>query len=98
MIDIVGSVLERPLIKNEFTAKYVEIIVMLKEELITCEVSDIYHVLFVITVNILIKFFKHQSLTCYKNNEVPMSTEDLYTTSLYYIYLLHVNNIIVKTY
>lgn len=39
LIDIVGSVLERPLIRNEFTAKYVEIIVMLKQELDICEVS-----------------------------------------------------------
>nr|XP_026486610.1 dynein beta chain, ciliary [Vanessa tameamea] len=37
LIDIVGSVLDRPLIKNEFTAKYVEIIVMLEEEIIVCE-------------------------------------------------------------
>ncbi|XP_045488493.1 dynein beta chain, ciliary [Pieris rapae] len=37
LIDIVGSVLERPLIKNEFTAKYVEIIVMLDKELSICE-------------------------------------------------------------
>lgn len=31
--------LDRPLIKNEFTAKYVEIIVMLDEEIGICEVS-----------------------------------------------------------
>lgn len=42
LIDIVGSVLDRPLIKNEFTAKYVEIIVMLDHELVICEVSVIY--------------------------------------------------------
>lgn len=39
LIDIVGSVLERPLIRSEFTAKYVEIIVMLEKEILTCEVS-----------------------------------------------------------
>lgn len=38
LVDIVGSVLERPLIKNEFTAKYTEILVKLEEELIICEV------------------------------------------------------------
>ncbi|VVC95211.1 unnamed protein product, partial [Leptidea sinapis] len=32
LIDIVGSVLERPLIKNEFTAKYVEIIELFNEQ------------------------------------------------------------------
>ncbi|KAI8438867.1 hypothetical protein MSG28_011209 [Choristoneura fumiferana] len=37
LIDIIGSVLDRPLIKNEFTAKYVEILVMLEEELVICE-------------------------------------------------------------
>ncbi|KAJ8736094.1 hypothetical protein PYW08_006750 [Mythimna loreyi] len=37
LIDVVGSVLDRPLIRNEFTAKYVEIIVMLEEEINTCE-------------------------------------------------------------
>ncbi|XP_028172090.1 dynein beta chain, ciliary-like [Ostrinia furnacalis] len=37
LIDIVGSVLDRPLIKNEFTAKFVEIIVMLEKEIVTCE-------------------------------------------------------------
>ncbi|XP_049878702.1 dynein beta chain, ciliary [Pectinophora gossypiella] len=37
LIDIVGSVLERPLIRNEFTAKYVEIIVMLNKEIDICE-------------------------------------------------------------
>lgn len=41
LIDIVGSVLDRPLIRNEFTAKYVEIIVMLNHEIVTCEVSVI---------------------------------------------------------
>lgn len=40
LIDIVGSVLDRPLIKNEFTAKFVEITNMLEKELITCEVSN----------------------------------------------------------
>lgn len=39
LIDVVGSVLDRPLISKEFTAKYVEIIVMLEEEINTCEVS-----------------------------------------------------------
>ncbi|CAH1639911.1 unnamed protein product [Spodoptera littoralis] len=37
LIDVVGSVLDRPLISKEFTAKYVEIIVMLEEEINTCE-------------------------------------------------------------
>ncbi|KAL4703187.1 hypothetical protein ACJJTC_018259 [Scirpophaga incertulas] len=37
LIDIVGSVLDRPLIKNQFTAKYVEIIVMLEKEIAICE-------------------------------------------------------------
>ncbi|CAH0405196.1 unnamed protein product [Chilo suppressalis] len=37
LIDIVGSVLDRPLIKNEFTAKYVEILVMLEKEIVICE-------------------------------------------------------------
>ncbi|KAI5645013.1 dynein heavy chain and region d6 of dynein motor domain-containing protein [Phthorimaea operculella] len=37
LIDIIGSVLERPLIRNEFTAKYCEIIVMLNHEIATCE-------------------------------------------------------------
>ncbi|CAG9135931.1 unnamed protein product [Plutella xylostella] len=37
LIEIVGSVLERPLIKNEFTAKYVEIINMLDQEIAICE-------------------------------------------------------------
>ncbi|CAG9581722.1 unnamed protein product [Danaus chrysippus] len=37
LIDIVGSVLDRPLISNEFTAKYVEIIGMLDEEINICE-------------------------------------------------------------
>ncbi|XP_038207715.1 dynein beta chain, ciliary [Zerene cesonia] len=40
LIDIVGCVLDRPLIKNEFTAKYVEIIVMLEKEIAICEVSQ----------------------------------------------------------
>lgn len=34
-----GSVLDRPLIRNEFTAKYVEIIVELEKEIVICEVS-----------------------------------------------------------
>ncbi|XP_041975803.1 dynein beta chain, ciliary [Aricia agestis] len=37
LIDIVGSVLDRPLISKEFTAKYVEIIVKLEEEIVICE-------------------------------------------------------------
>lgn len=45
LIDIVGSVLDRPLIRNEFTAKYVEIIVMLTHEIEACEVSKIILIL-----------------------------------------------------
>lgn len=42
LIDIVGSTLDRPLIKNEFTAKYTEILVMLEEEIVICEVTTDY--------------------------------------------------------
>jgi dynein heavy chain len=38
LIEIVGSVLERPLIKEEFTGKYDAILGMLDKELITAEV------------------------------------------------------------
>lgn len=40
LISIVGSVLDRPKIKQEFTNKYSEILMMLDEEISTCE--DIY--------------------------------------------------------
>lgn len=40
LISIVGSVLDRPKIKQEFTNKYSEILMMLDEEMTTCE--DIY--------------------------------------------------------
>jgi dynein heavy chain len=38
LIEIVGSVLDRPLIREEFTGKYDAILGMLDEELITAEV------------------------------------------------------------
>jgi dynein heavy chain len=38
LIEIVGSVLDRPLIKEEFTGKYEAILGMLNEELVTAEV------------------------------------------------------------
>lgn len=38
LIEIVGSVLDRPLIKDQFTGKYEAILVMLNEELVTAEV------------------------------------------------------------
>ncbi|KAJ9585775.1 hypothetical protein L9F63_002412, partial [Diploptera punctata] len=41
LIEIVGSVLDRPLIKEEFTGKYDSILVMLDEELTVTE--EIYH-------------------------------------------------------
>lgn len=37
LINIVGSVLDRPKIKQEFTNKYSEVVVMLEEEITTCE-------------------------------------------------------------
>lgn len=37
LINIVGSVLERPKIKEQFTQKYAEIVRMLDEELTVCE-------------------------------------------------------------
>ncbi|KAL4716976.1 hypothetical protein ACJJTC_012787 [Scirpophaga incertulas] len=37
LIEIVGTILDRPLIKSQFSAKYVEIIVMLGKEITTCE-------------------------------------------------------------
>lgn len=40
LISIVGSVLDRPKIKEEFTNKYTEILKMLDEEMTMCE--DIY--------------------------------------------------------
>jgi len=38
LIEIVGSVLDRPLIREDFTGKYDAILGMLDEELITAEV------------------------------------------------------------
>jgi dynein heavy chain len=38
LIEIVGSVLDRPLIKDQFTGKYEAILGMLNEELVTAEV------------------------------------------------------------
>ena len=37
LISIVGTVLERPKIKEEFTHKYTQILIMLDEELAVCE-------------------------------------------------------------
>ncbi|XP_077291064.1 dynein heavy chain at 93AB [Arctopsyche grandis] len=38
LIDIVGTVLDRPLINKEFTAKYSDILVMLEDEIESCQI------------------------------------------------------------
>lgn len=41
LISIVGSILERTLIKNEFTSKYTKILQMMEDEIRTAEVQTI---------------------------------------------------------
>ncbi|XP_061390860.1 dynein beta chain, ciliary isoform X1 [Musca vetustissima] len=60
LINIVGSVLERPKIKEQFTQKYTEIVRMLDEELTVCE--DIYDKQM---------FMRYDNLTLYPEYNCP---------------------------